>query len=183
MANQLEKVLIKAVRKARDQYDEMTGGHWLSHAPETFIQFVIAREIFKADYYVFSDVSLKKVLNDVFRKAPGKIRGRQPHFLSQRSDLTVWNKSSETVRAVIEIKKAWNIGPLKKDALKLKKLSKMKNGPRRGYIIAYTEAKREGTLDKTFSSWAKRLKMRLVGSIQRRGNEHWYWGFAVLRSG
>jgi hypothetical protein len=59
--NSLEACIMSGAGKARIHYERMTGGYWLSHAPESFLQVLVALEIERAGYAVYIDTSIRKM--------------------------------------------------------------------------------------------------------------------------
>jgi hypothetical protein len=115
--NQLEESILRGAKKAHKLYEEMTGGWWLAHGPESFFQTVVALEIKELGYYVWIDASHKKL-----RDGAKKEIGQPDKNGLQRPDISVWFKTSDKLRAAIEIKRAWSLGPIYKDAKKYKNI-------------------------------------------------------------
>lgn len=179
-STKLDALILDAATKAQEIYIKMTG-EWLSHGPESFLQMEIARKIFEDGSYVFPDASDKKVLH-----AMGPNPGRPPKDLRKRFDLTVWNKTNDTLRAVIEIKATTNYAPVAKDKEKIEKRFKLGKPPRDGYLLVYSEAKgKEGSqkLKDRFNDWSKRLDWKLADSIVKMDEEYDYaWGFGLFKN-
>jgi hypothetical protein len=58
--NRLESEIIKGVKSAQKDYENMTDGWWLSHGPESFLMAMVANQIFKkGDFWVFPEASPK----------------------------------------------------------------------------------------------------------------------------
>ena len=105
----------------------------------------------------------------------------------KRPDISVWYKASDNLLAAIEIKRAWNLGPIYSDAQKIQKYLADTDSAKIGYILAYSDidkSKHQG-LDKRFSSWVKALGKywSLAGSyIDEAANDPKdIWGYALLR--
>ena len=117
----------------------MADGHWLSHAPESFLQSEVARQIAGDGYTVYIDCSGKRTKAEM-----GPTRGRPPINLGQRFDISVWYKHKDELWAVIEIKRAWGITSVRKDANKIEHDATLKHRAHAGYILVYSEAKGTG---------------------------------------
>src|SRR6267378_849952 len=153
-STKLDKLILNAAKTAQRTYIDMTG-QWLSHGPESFLQMEIARKIFRDGFYVFPDASDKKVLHEM-----GPNRGRPPKDLKKRFDLTVWNKTSDTLRAVIEIKATRRFDLVARDKQKIDRRFKLSNPPVCGYLLVYSEATGStGTakIHDRFSNWSSRF--------------------------
>lgn len=179
--NQLEKAIINGVVMAQKKYENMTDW-WLSHGPEYFITCAVANNIADQNgFSVFPESSPKKLIKE--RSDPPK-RGPQPKSNGQRFDLVVWHKSSYDVRAIIEIKRAYNIEPLRKDKDKIFKYMDKNDFVKNGYLLVYTEAKREETLPTRLRNWADRLECQLVGSENGKDDDDddsWRWAVGLLK--
>lgn len=142
---------------------------------------MVAQEISKAGYSVYMGASLKKAKMDFSMTWPG----RPPNNSRQRPDISVWHKADDTLRAIIEIKRAWSIEPLQRDAFKIFKCLSQKGAPKCGYILVYSEAsggRRLTKLDNKFYSWAETLSWKLLDV--RSGisdSPDCAWGFALMR--
>ena len=53
----------------------------------------------------------------------------------------MWNKFDDGLRAVIEVKRAWNFGAVSRDGEKLAKYLRQKAAAKTGYVIVYSEFK------------------------------------------
>jgi len=179
--NQLEKAIINGAEDAQKEYGELTGGWWLSHGPESFIEHSIAIKIKKKGFWVYPEASPRKIM----KERNDHPRGRPPKNLGQRFDLVVWSKSSNNIRAIIEIKRAWNITSLLNDREKIATFLKLNEYVKSGYLLAYTEAKgekRADTLSNRLDYWALGLNCRLVGyNTDAQGDGEWGWAFGLFR--
>lgn len=144
--NKLEKAILDGSLKAHRDYEKMSGGWWLWHAPEAFLQYAIAQSITKLGYDVFPEASPVKI-NDEHDKP---LRGRPLKNKRQRFDLVVWSKSSEKVRAIIEIKRGGPtiFGQIPKDGKKLKAYLNKGNSDGTGYLLFYHEGSGPNRLNK-----------------------------------
>lgn len=176
--NNLEKAIIEGSVQAQQEYIKLTNW-WLSHGPEYFITCCVSRNIREVNgYLVFPEASPKKIKSEINLKK----RGPTPKSDGKRFDIVVWEKHTENIRAIIEIKRAYNIEPVRNDYKKIvehmKKLEFVKNG----YIIAYYEAKKIETIKNTYNRWADSLGCSLVGStIGEDQHSDWKWGFGLFK--
>src|SRR5208282_4667903 len=127
------------------------------------------------------------------------LRGRPPRKERQRQrfDVVVWQKTSNKVRAIIEIKRG---GPevfaqVAKDADKLKKYLSMKGAHGTGYLLFYSEASgsnRRPKIKDRIQTLSKRLKPRgwkqVKCKIGNRSGEPpdekgrlWSWCICLMR--
>jgi hypothetical protein len=178
--NSLEACIMTGAGKARSYYARMTDGYWLSHAPESFLQVLIALEIQKAGYAVYIDASIRKMKMD-FDALPG----RPASNLRTRPDIAVCHKHVSGLRAVIEIKRAWNLAPIQRDATKVARYLRQCGAPKVGYLLVYSEAKgknRVDTLENRFRIWAHRISWQLL-TLRTGVSEidDWAWGMGLLR--
>jgi hypothetical protein len=180
--NQLEEAIIGCTRAAQRDYEKMTAGWWLSHGPESFIMCSVANKLSrKMGFWVFVDTPPKRIL----KERDERPRGRPPKNQDNRFDMVVWQKASDEIRAVVEIKKAWNIIGLLSDRKKVAWFMKKNKYVNAGCLLAYTEAKgtrREKTLLNRLKNWADRLRCELVGStMDARGDGEWGWAVGLFR--
>jgi hypothetical protein len=136
-ANKLEKGIISAAKDAAVSYSQMTGGYWLWHAPEHFLQNEVARAIWKEGFYVFVDTSGDRVRADLVG-----VRGRRPGTGRKRFDISVFYKHGNKVRAVIELKTraTYSVTATAQDAKKIENHFKNANHATSGYLLVYGEA-------------------------------------------
>jgi hypothetical protein len=178
-STKLDALILGAATEAQETYIAMTA-EWLSHGPESFLQMEVARKIFKDGFYVYPDASDKKVLH-----AMGPNPGRPPEDLRKRFDLSVWNKTTDTLRAVIEIKAAYAYAPVAKDKEKIARRFQLGKPPRDGYLLVYSETRgKTGNqkLQDKFTKWSKRLDWKLVGVATEMATEYdWAWGFGLSK--
>jgi hypothetical protein len=182
MMNQLEEAVIDAAKTAQKEYEKMTGGWWLSHGPESFLQHAVAIKVREEGFWVYPEASPKKIRKD----QDVRPRGRPPRNPDKRFDLVVWQKASNKIRAILEIKRAWSISDLKGDREKIERFLKFKNNEYvAGYLLAYTEAdgnKRGDTLSKRLNDWAQKLNCALVGLHKdAQGDGEWGWAIGLFR--
>jgi hypothetical protein len=180
--NKLERVIVRGAWNAEKTYEKLTGGHWLSHGPESFLQVAIALALRRSGNFVYIDASIKKAERD---KESAR-RGRPPGNLKQRPDISVWFKATDRLRAIIETKLAtWgDLQPVGRDAKKIERLMKQKHSAC-GYLMVYSEArgkKRMNKLKKRFRRWSKELGWKLIhATTSTSGNPDWAWGFGLFR--
>lgn len=151
-SNQLDTVLLDSVRKANGLYEKMTDGYWLWHAPESFVQMVIAAEIYnKLDVCVYPECTPLGFARDATKATH---LGRPPHTNEQqRFDLVVWWKNQQRPRAIVEIKLTYaSMTGVLSDANKLvafRKAAARRGQPRHGYLVVFNSAYRNPKLDKS----------------------------------
>jgi hypothetical protein len=158
--NELEKAILDGALYAEDLYDKMTDGCWLSHAPESFLQNILAWQIFKkTEHVVYVDASIRKLQYDLDQPR----RGRPPIYFGRRPDICVWYKSENRIKAFVEIKLATDrFGPVNRDANKVMRFVKHRHAAY-GYLLIYSEAdgeKGEVKLSNRFRTWAAELGPR-----------------------
>jgi len=179
--SQLEKAVIDGAKTAQKDYGDMTEGWWLSHGPESFIEHTIAIKVRKQGFWVYPEASPKKIMEE----RNDRPKGRPPRNLGQRFDLVVWDKSDDNIRAIFEIKKAWNITSLRGDRKKIATFLNRNEYVKSGYLLAYTEAKggrRAETLSNRLAYWAEGLNCALVGThIDAQGDGESGWAIGLLR--
>jgi hypothetical protein len=121
---------------ARRDYIKLTGGWWLGHAPESFLQMVVAKTIRESvDNAVYIDVLLQQIGKETILGV-----GRPAGKARQRPDIAKWYKSSDTLLAVIEIKKNYRSQPIADDAQKLGKMMKHHPWLAAADILGYAES-------------------------------------------
>lgn len=200
--NHLEKWIWLAAIKAQKIYGEMTGGWWLMHGPESFLQQIVALEVSrKKDIRVYTECSPKRLKKDhdcICKGRPPKINDQQ------RFDLVFWWKQNGP-RAILEAKLALTLSEVVKDAEKLLAYKKEANrlGLSSGYLLIYTEARSNvnvqrkvagaGTINKRFDDWEgsinelTRLPFSRVQSKvwtpknSNDANQIWSYGFVLYR--
>ncbi len=182
---ELEDTILRAAVATERWYSGKTN-YWLSHAPEFLITAQVARGIGRKNWEPWCDASPRKII----RANRAKPVGRPQNDSNQRFDIVVWHKTSYTVKALIEVKRAWSAHALMKDATKLRRQGqRTKASIKSGYLLVYSDAvhkkaKRTGkeTLRRRFDDWKQKLRAR---SIQIRAyaprQEDAAWGFVLLR--
>jgi hypothetical protein len=174
----LEKAFIDGVKAAQKDYSEITGGWWLSHGPESFINHSIAIKVWEQGFWVYPEASPKKIIDE----RDDRLKGRPPKGLGQRFDIVVWAKSSDKIRAILEIKRAWSIADLRSDRDKVATFLKRSKYVKAGYLLVYTEAKGEKKLLNQIANWANDLDCKLVGKYaDKQGDGEWNWGIGLFR--
>jgi hypothetical protein len=146
----------------------------------------------ETEHYVYVDISRKKIGREIQREKE-HVRPLKTAVANdrQRPDILVWKKSSSKLRAVIEIKRAMEIGPVKRDADKIKAWLKRDHPATAGYILAFSEDhgdKRTEKLKGKFAKWTKDIRWRWVGSVMfsepddpnKLPAETWAWGIVLL---
>lgn len=200
----LETAIINAAKKAQKDYLRITGGKWwLMHGPESFLQNVLALEIShekNMGIRVYPECSPKRLKSDFDKK----LRGRPPKVNDQqRFDAVFWWKN-ENPRAVLEIKLTNEKSCVLSDAKKLMAYSKeaQKLGLSSGYLLVYSEAVRNGKLNKKvagkdtilkrFNDWEtmlveQKLPFKLINNPipheekEELDGRYWAYGFALYK--
>ena len=184
MPTHLGERISDGVKEAHSRYERMTGW-WLQHAPEHFLQNEVARSIWEKgngnDVYI--DASNTKVRADAEAKTK---RGWPKKDSGKRFDISVWHRSKNTLKAVIEIKHGERtlFTRVKKDAKRIEDAAKCPNAASVGYILVYSVKKNKEGIETDFRTWKKELgsKWTLASHfVTKPHNEDWAWGFALLR--
>lgn len=198
--SKLEDVILSGAAKSFRSYCRMSGGYWLHHAPEHFIEISIAIDLMNNGYNVYPNGSLRK-LDDDFDDQPKPRKGdglisNEIEFLREnprlRPDLTIWQKSANHVEALVEIKKAWSVASLKKDADKLNESFNSTHSSKNAYLLVYTTRKNtirttnaRNACHENFSAWAGETGFELAGEVVRKprseNDDHYAWGFGLFR--
>lgn len=181
----LSTAILNAAANAHSSYANHAG-NWLFHAPEFYITVHVARGIARNGWEVWCDASPRKIIE----ANTGSRQGRAPKNKNWRFDIVVWHRADATVKAIIEVKRAWEITSLEKDADKLlKQKVKVRASAKSGYLLVYSEARHRAgertarsTLENRFKKWAKALEATVAGIRARAPRDaDWAWGFALLR--
>jgi hypothetical protein len=180
MANSLEESICAGIIEAQAKYYQMTG-HLLRHAPETFLSTVIAMTIYKElGCTVYIDAALSRIAKE--REGLGIPSGkvRDPEDLRLRPDISVWGKTTGGIRAAIEVKRApWTAG-ISKDVERLRNLVGKDYGPKAGYVVSHTVAKKRDDVDKRIDAWINN-KSTLIRRDTKNGGDGRFWGYALLK--
>ena len=186
----LEEALSKGMKGAHKSYCRMSDGYWLDHAPEHFIQVLVALEIAKHGYAVFPDVSYKRTQEEfeVLEQKTGKGKARAYFNLGQRPDLLIWRKTTGAIYGVVEIKRAWSLPPISRDAIKIENAMRSELRPENGYVLVYStsypnrkEKNPTQLLEDRFDCWSVRLKWKLLECYVTKPEDGETWGFCLLK--
>jgi hypothetical protein len=126
--------------------------------------YTVALKLKEEKFFVYPEASPKKIMEGRGERPKGRPAGN----LGQRFDLVIWEKTTDNIKAVLEIKQAWDIAGLKSDREKISKFIKHKQYVKSGYLLAYTEAKgvkRVQTLENRLKNWKQVLLARLWAPI------------------
>jgi hypothetical protein len=135
-ANALEKSILDGACIAQKKHKSISGGWWLWHGPESFLQVMVALQITKKTRHtVYVDTSMSRIQKEI-----GKGPGQPAKNVGQRPDLSVWSKASDTLRAIIEIKRSNSLIPIRADVKKMERWLGQKKAPNTAYVLAYSEA-------------------------------------------
>ncbi len=181
--NKLEKAICAGVIKAQKQYISMNSW-WLHHAPESFLSTIVGINIAETlSQSVYIDTDIRRVFRE--RKSSSEYKrgpGRPPKVPALRPDIQVWKRAGWDIQAAIEVKKAYEQLPIKKDVIKLKGIIGKSYGPEQGYILAYTDAKNISTLESRFEKWSQESGLVLIHKqIGDTDEKNYTWGFALIR--
>jgi len=170
----------QGIANAFRNYYRWSGGYWLGHAPESYMQVEIARALSK----ICPFVTLEDTVRDILTHSSAEKRGYQPRGnASGRVDIIVWWKNG-TPRVLIEIKKGWGSDIINSDAKRLRQLSSRGGSPQHGIIIVYTDAKKEETIHKRFKNIEISSSTKIVDWLcpkkKIEDGEIWYWGTACF---
>jgi hypothetical protein len=180
--NQLESEILSAASKAHNMYENLTG-YWLFHSPEHLLQDLMFLELGKK-WLVFIEANRKR-LSEQMGKSP---MGRPP-LKRYRYDLVVWHRSTDTLRAVIEIKRSLIMTDvMKNDANRIRKAINSQPSIKSGYLLVYSEIEQksgQNALAERFDRWSVHMDLQLIGSkiIEYDEKESDYLpGFALYRA-
>lgn len=184
MANKFETAILDAAVSAQEFHIKMTDGYYLWYSHESYLQNYVAIEVFENQgFYVYIDASPKKI-----REGADSISKRPPSNISQRFDLVFWHKTKNQLRAIVEIKRAWNQGPVIKDVEKLLGyITKKDAGGATGYVLYYTHDDAQVITDRF-----NRVNDTMCNQLNLHGLTHPVdsyirksgdlpWGFALFR--
>lgn len=141
----LDDLLLKSVQKANKEYEKMTGGYWLWHAPESYVQMILARDIAKElKVCVYPECTPTRIERDAIKAIA---LGRPPKVnKQQRFDLVVWWKNEARPRALIELKLTYaSMTGVLNDGKKLlayRSEAKKIQGLKQGYLVVFNSAYR-----------------------------------------
>ena len=183
MPNKFEKAILDAAISAQRFHIEMSGYYlWYSH--ESYLQNYIAIEVFENQgFYIYVDASPRKI-----REGSDSISKRPPSNVAQRFDLVFWHKTQNQLKAIIEIKRAWNQTPVIKDVKKLLGyITKKDAGGATGYVLYYTDGDAQVIINRF-----NRVNDTMRNQLNLRGLTHPVdsyicksddppWGFALFR--
>lgn len=176
----IKHAVMGGAKKAFKIYEKASGGYWLWHAPESYIQACVFIELSGLPgLYVTLESSPRKIQLDCKFK-----RDRRSDRMTdqQRFDILVWYGNG-TPRIPIEVKKTFN-SPDKciNDIDRMKPLA---NNPeiniQAGMLLAYTEAKKDQTILSRFEKIAQKTNSMLTPYICPNADDNgWRWGFGLF---
>ncbi len=180
----LEKHLLAGAKKAEASYEQLTGRQWLSHAPESFIQVVVALELLRMGYGAYIDATHKK-LQEGIKRGPGRPMNR----MGQRPDISISDESGQTIRALVEIKKAGSAVKLPPsvhdDAKKIEAGLKRRNATQAGYLLVYVQASTKRKIEplkERFWRCARALRTwEFVGCVEGKSEPTWVRAIGLFR--
>ena len=179
----IERAIVSGIRGAFDNYLKMSGGYFLWHAPEYYITVEVARSLADKKYRVYFDVPVGRIGKLDF--GDGRISNSKSCL--KRVDVSIFSKTDNSMRALLEIKKTNNFTNVESDFNKLKKISRLKSSPDIFYQLIYSDDsnKRETYINR-HKRWSDDLGMILVKDDvvpvrSDRDDQDFYWGFCLLR--
>jgi hypothetical protein len=177
----LEKNICDAIKKAHKRYEQITG-YWLFHAPEHFLQNFIFLEIAKS-WEVYPEATRKKISEGMGKSPVGR-----PPSAKFRYDLVIWNKSSDKLRAVVEIKRCLSASQtVQKDADRIRNALKGQQKAKAAYLLLYSEVpikKGSDALIQRFYGWSKKLDLHIVQAtcLSQDEDSGWICGYSLMRA-
>ena len=177
-ANKLEKLIFRAAKKSQKVYKDMTDRWWLWRGAESIIQMQVAFALV-GTYFLDTESSPTKINDDKGLKRVG----RPPKNKNHRFDIIIWSKATDKIRAIIEIKRAYQIGALAPDAAKIRQYASATNSDSfAGYILFYSVSKSRIKLTERIQKSAGSLNATIVGSYisDLREKDKWEWSMALL---
>lgn len=99
----LGKAIIDGIKQAQNDYSRMSGGSWVWEGAEYWITTHVARRLWKI---VGDSAVIIEGSSDATLEEAGRRRGRKPNVTKKkRYDIVVYFKTTDTPRAVVEIKR------------------------------------------------------------------------------
>ena len=148
----LEEIASQALRgieSAFRKYERMSGGYWLSYAPECYIQAEIANALAKK----CPIVTLEDNVGEILKNSGADRRGAKPRGSRWgRVDIVVWWKN-DSPRTLMEVKKITSATVLNDDAKRLRRLLKKKDTGSfaEGLLVGYADAPYKEKIDERFA--------------------------------
>ena len=133
----LAKAIVDGIKKAQDDYEDMSGGLWVWEGAEYWITTYVARQLWKliGPRSVIIEGASDQTLREARRR-----RGRKAGATKgKRYDIVVYFPSRDTPRAVVEIKLSGNKDAFLKDVTRVVaalKASRLRFGAV-GYYFSY----------------------------------------------
>ena len=188
MATEFEKKILDAAVAAQRFHIDMTGGQYLWESHESFLQNYIAFRFAKFDsqgrfkrngYCVYVDPSSQRIREGLAKFYRGKTPMRRSRF-----DLVFWFRSKDKVKAVLEIKRAWEKKSIENDINKVTRFLGAKIAENAaGYVLYYTDCRKNDKkqIKKRFSKVDGISGSEMVGCRIGGSGEQHSWGFALYR--
>lgn len=179
--------ILGGAEAAFSTYQQMSGGHWLDVAPESFIQTSVALSLSQLQgvserLYVTLEASPSRILHDCEIKIDKRRIKMRSH---QKFDVMIWWKNGSP-RAAVEIKKCWHFSQCVNDLARMRQwLTGVSPVLQAAYMVVYSSAKgkkAQETLDGRFSAIAEAGQASNWISL-RRGNatdDGWLWDAACI---
>lgn len=172
---------LRGVASAFDKYRRMSGGYWLSYAPESYIQAEIANALAKKCPFV----TLEDNVGEILENSGADRRGAKPRGSRWgRVDIVVWWKN-DSPRTLIEVKKISNGAIFNDDAKRLRGLLKKKTSSfAEGILIGYADAPYKEKIDERFDAIITNTGSELIGRLNPRKSvedgKPYYWDAACF---
>src|SRR5690606_14404200 len=180
----LEKAILAGVHEAFATYEKSSGGYWLWHAPESFMQAMIFQKLSAlSPGFATLEASPTRIAMDLELK-----RDRRSDKMrdQQRFDILYWYANGKP-RSIIEVKKVYS--DLEKSINDIKRMRLWVSNPNMnieaGYFVAYTEARgarAEGTINGRFERLGERAGAEIVtvSVSEERDDNGCAWGVGLL---
>ena len=180
----LENAIVEGVRTAFTTYERASGGYWLWHAPESFMQASIFQKLSAlSPGFATLEASPTRIGMDLELK-----RDRRSDKMrdQQRFDILYWYANGMP-RAIVEVKKVYSdLSSSIADINRMRPWVKNKSlNIEAGYFVAYTEAcgvKAAQTIDDRFARLGERAgaQVLIVAVGEERDDNGCAWGIGLL---
>lgn len=179
--NRLEIAICKAAKRASKICINITG-HSLYDAPESLFQSLVGASI-GSSWYVLFEATRAKI--GYYHQKP--LLGRPPK-LKSRYDLVVWNRSKDTLRAVIEMKRGMIItDAMRRDAERIRQATAKQYRASAGYLLTYStieDTKSAEMLELRLKRWADDMKLNIICTdliAAEYSADGWIEAFSLMR--
>lgn len=180
----LENAILEGVHSAFQTYEMASGGYWLWHAPESFMQASIFQKLSQlSPGFATLEASPTRIRMDLELK-----RDRRSDKMrdQQRFDILYWYANGMP-RAIIEVKKVYSdLAKSIEDINRMRPwILNQSLNIEVGYFVAYTEAsgvRAEQTINSRFARLGERAgaKVVTVNVAEARDDNGCAWGVGLL---